>query len=184
MSKLEENTLSLRDVLLAVRNLPSTSYEGEIDNELSSTSENPVMNKVIYEALEGKEDEGTSTVVVSLHNADAAAHNDIRLLVQSLTERLNAIANSTDVDLDDFKEIVDYIKDNRELIDGITSKKVNVADIINNLTTDVANKPLSAAQGVALKALIDAINNKGYQTESQVNALINDALGVIENGTY
>ena len=184
MSKLEENTLSLRDVLLAVRNLPSASYEGEIDSKLSSTSENPVMNKVIYEALEGKEDEGTSTVIVGFHNADKAAHNDIRLLVQSLTERLNAIANSTDIDLDDFKEIVDYIKDNRELIDGITSKKVNVADIINNLTTDVANKPLSAAQGVALKALIDAINNKGYQTESQVNALINKALGVIENGTY
>jgi DNA-directed RNA polymerase specialized sigma54-like protein len=184
MSKLEENTLSLRDVLLAVRNLPSASYEGTIDNELSSTSENPVMNKVIYEALERKEDEGTSTVVVGFHNADAAAHNDIRLLVQGLTERLNAIANSTDTDLDDFKEIVEYIQDNRELIDGIASKKVNVADIVNNLTTDVVNKPLSAAQGVALKALIDAINNKGYQTESQVNALINNALGVIENGTY
>lgn len=26
--------------------------------------------------------------------------------------------------------------------------------------------------------------NKGYQTEAQVNALINTALGVIENGTY
>lgn len=28
------------------------------------------------------------------------------------------------------------------------------------------------------------IDNKGYQTEAQVNALINTALGVIENGTY
>lgn len=35
--------------------------------------------------------------------------------------------------------------------------KVSVADIVDNLTTNVANKPLSAAQGVALKALIDAI---------------------------
>ena len=49
-----------------------------------------------------------------------------------------------------------------------------MADIINNLTTNVSNKPLSAAQGVALKALIDAItvptklsqltNDKGYIT--------------------
>lgn len=52
-------------------------------------------------------------------------------------------------------EIVAYIKSNKELIDGITTSKVNVSDIIDNLTTNVANKPLSAAQGVALKALID-----------------------------
>ena len=29
-----------------------------------------------------------------------------------------------------------------------------------------------------------AVEAKGYQTESQVNTLINTALGVIENGTY
>lgn len=28
------------------------------------------------------------------------------------------------------------------------------------------------------------LNSRGYQTEAQVNALINSALGVIENGTY
>lgn len=40
---------------------------------------------------------------------------------------------------------------------GALGGKVSVADIINNLTTNASNKPLSAAQGVALKALIDAI---------------------------
>ena len=35
--------------------------------------------------------------------------------------------------------------------------KVSVAYIVDDLTTNVSNKPLSAAQGVALKALIDAI---------------------------
>jgi chromosome segregation ATPase len=40
-------------------------------------------------------------------------------------------------------------------IKEITTSKVNVSDIINNLTSNVTNKPLSAAQGVALKALID-----------------------------
>jgi hypothetical protein len=29
-----------------------------------------------------------------------------------------------------------------------------------------------------------AVEEKGYQTEDQVNTLINNALGVIENGTY
>lgn len=55
----------------------------------------------------------------------------------------------------------DAHNDIRELISGLTQRlnaKVNVSDIIDNLTTNVANKPLSAAQGVALKALIDEMN--------------------------
>lgn len=85
-------------------------------------------------------------------------------------------------------EIVAYIKSNKTLIEEVTTNKVNVADIIDNLTTNVANKPLSAAQGVALKALIDAItiptktsdleNDSGYitsipgeyVTETELNA--------------
>ena len=54
-------------------------------------------------------------------------------------------------------EIVAYIKSNKSLIDSITTGKVNVSDIVDNLTTNVSGKPLSAAQGVKLKALIDAI---------------------------
>ena len=54
-------------------------------------------------------------------------------------------------------EVVAYIKENRELLESVTTNKVNVADIIDNLTTSVSNKPLSAKQGVQLKSLIDAI---------------------------
>ena len=72
-------------------------------------------------------------------------------------------------------EVVAYIKSNSALIEAITISKVNVNDIVDNLDTNVSNRPLSAAQGVALKALIDAIavptkvseltNDKGYLTE-------------------
>lgn len=94
---------------------------------------------------------------VSRHNVSDAAHSDIRLLIQGLTDRLNALADSDDTTLDQLSEIVAYIKSNRDMISSITTDKVSVADIIDNLTTNVTNKPLSAAQGVALKALIDAI---------------------------
>lgn len=94
---------------------------------------------------------------VSQHNVSDAAHSDIRLLIQGLSERLSALADSDDTTLDQLSEIVAYIKSNRDLISAITTSKVNVADIVDNLTTSVVNKPLSAAQGVALKALIDAI---------------------------
>lgn len=94
---------------------------------------------------------------LSGHNVATDSHNDIRLLIEGLTARLNAIADSDDDTLDQMSEIVAYIKANKALIESITTSKVNVSDIVNNLTTNVSDKPLSAAQGVALKALIDAI---------------------------
>ncbi len=91
------------------------------------------------------------------HNVNEEAHNDIRLLVTELTARINALLDSDDTTLDQMSEIVAYIKANKSLIDSITTSKVNVSDIIDNLTTSVSNKPLSAKQGVMLKSLIDAI---------------------------
>lgn len=123
------------------------------------------------------ETSGTASAKVSEHNTSESAHNDIRSLIDGLTTRLNALANSDDTTLDQMAEVVAYIKNNKTLIDGITTSKVNVSDIIDNLTTSVSNKPLSAKQGVALKALIDAIivptktsqltNDSGFLTEHQ-----------------
>ena len=133
---------------------------------------------------------------VATHNTNTEAHNDIRIELKALADRINAVLDSDDTTLDELSEIVAYIKSNKALIDGVTTSKVNVSDIINNLTSNVTNKPLSASQGVALKALIDAItvptkvselendskfltsipseyvtetelNNKGYLTEHQ-----------------
>lgn len=92
---------------------------------------------------------------ISTHNTNINAHNDIRDLISGLTTRLNALADSDDTTLDQMSEVVSYIKSNRTLIEEITTNKVNVSDIINNLTSNITNKPLSAAQGVALKSLID-----------------------------
>ena len=103
------------------------------------------------------------------HNTDDDAHNDIRLLISGLTEKLNTLANSDDITLDQMSEVVAYIKANRNLIEQITTVKVSVSDIIDNLSTNVANKPLSAAQGVALKALID-----GITVPTKVSQLEND----------
>lgn len=94
---------------------------------------------------------------INTHNTNTSAHNDIRNLISGLTTRLNTLADSDDATLDQMSEIVAYIKSNKTLIEEVTTNKVNVSDIIDNLTTNVSNKPLSAAQGVALKALIDTI---------------------------
>lgn len=105
----------------------------------------------------GADPAGTAASKVSAHNADEDAHPAIRQLIIDLSGRLSALADSDDTTLDQLSEIVAYIKSNKSLIDSITTGKVSTADIVNNLTSTATNKPLSAAQGKALKALIDAI---------------------------
>lgn len=104
------------------------------------------------------------------HNTSNAAHNDIRLELKALANRINAALDSDDETLDQFSEMIGAINDNKTIIQQITTNKVNVADIINNLATNVTNKPLSAAQGVALKGLIDDI-----VVPTKVSQLTNDA---------
>lgn len=114
---------------------------------------------------------------ISKHNVATDAHNDLRIFISELTERVNALADSDDTTLDQMSEIVAYIKNNRELVEQVTTEKVSVTDIIDNLTTNLSNKVLSASMGVELKKLIDAIviptkvsafeNDKGYLTEHQ-----------------
>lgn len=129
-------------------------------------------NKPSYSASEvGADASGTATSEVSTHNTNTSAHNDLRLELKGLSDRLNALADSDDTTLDQMSEIVKYIKNNKSLIENVTTTKVNVTDIIDNLTTNVSNKPLSAAQGVALKSLIDAITvpTSLYQLSEDTN---------------
>ena len=126
----------------------------------------------------GADASGTAATAVSNHNVATDAHNDIRDLITGLTTRLNTLADSDDTTLDQLSEIVAYIKSNKTLIENVTTNKVNVSDIVDNLTTNVANKPLSAAQGVALKALIDAItvpSKLSDLTEDSTHRTVTDA---------
>lgn len=112
------------------------AYKTKVDNALNDSD---VTNKI------------------ATHNTATDSHNDIRDLIVGLTTRLNTLANSDDTTLDQMSEIVAYIKDNRELIESITTGKISVSDIVDNLTTNVSTKPLSASQGVVLKGLIDSL---------------------------
>lgn len=147
---------------IAVKN-GSKGSQGEKGSDATVTTEN--IKKALgytpanetHNHMGTYEPYGEASIQVVKHNIATDSHNDIRLLIGGLTTRLNALANSTDEDLDQMAEIVAYIKSNKSLIDSITTSKVNVSDIIDNLTTSVSNKPLSAKQGTVLKSLIDAI---------------------------
>ena len=105
----------------------------------------------------GADAAGTASGAVAAHNVSGAAHADLRALIEGPPNRPTARADSDDTTLDQLSEIVAYIKSNKALIDAVTTGKVSTSDIVDNLTTNASGKVLSAAQGVALKGLIDAI---------------------------
>ena len=133
---------------------PKGNYLTEVPAGYAKTEDVPKKPEDI-----GAEPAGTAAESVSQHNTAEGSHNDIRQELKSLSDRLAAFFDTDDKTLDELSEIVAYITNNKTLIDSITTSKVNVTDIVNNLTTNVANKPLSAAQGVVLKGLIDTVTN-------------------------
>lgn len=123
----------------------------------------------------GADTKGTASSVVGSHNASDTAHSDIRLLVKALSDKWNAFFDSDDTTMDQATELILAIKANAGTIEQLTSGKVNITDIVNNLVTNVANKPLSAAQGVALKGLIDGlsgtVNGKPDLSDAEIDTL-------------
>jgi len=151
-------SIFFKDLIAKINSLIDNSNElgGKVEFlEEIDTSKFEYLDKL--EEVDSKASKTELSNAVTTHNTSETAHNDIRLLIQGLTTRLNALADSDDVTLDQMSEVVAYIKANKSLIESITTDKVNVSDIINNLETNATNKPLSAAQGVALKQLVDAI---------------------------
>lgn len=141
------------------RLIPAWALEEEPPEERDPSVYNwaKAATKPSYTAKEvGADPAGMAEGLLSVHNVSGDAHNDIRMLVEAHREEVNALLAVDDSTLNELSEIVAYIKNNKSLIDSITDSKVSKTDIVNNLTTNVTNKPLSAAQGVAIKSLIDA----------------------------
>lgn len=125
---------------------------------------------------------------LSAHNTSDSAHNDIRALISALTERLDQLGTSNESELvEQLTEVRELIETNRTDLEELLNAKVNISDIVDNLTSTDTSQPLSANQGKELKGLIDAlqeaVNNKVntdhthddlYYTEAEVDTLIAD----------
>lgn len=116
----------------------------------------------------GKATTQNITDAVTLIKGSVPEAGDNLSKLYTLIEGINTLLESDDLTLDQVQEIVDYIKDNRELIEQVTTGKVSTSDIIDNLTTNDSTKVLSAKQGKALKDLIDAIEVGGGSGEGIV----------------
>lgn len=115
----------------------------------------------------------STTVVdnkISTHNTSTSAHNDIRALITDLSTKLNNFLDVDDTTTDQLSEVITLINNNKGTLESLTTSKVNVSDIVDNLTTSNASKVLSAKQGVAIKTLIDdlqaAVDEKANSTHT------------------
>ena len=146
---------------VAGKGLSTHDYDNAAKAKVDAIPEDPKYTDTVYDDAEVKQGlnqlKDDLSAAVSQHNTDTTAHNDLRLALQGLSDRINAALDSDDTTLDQMSEVVAYIKSNKTLIDTITTSKVSVADIVNDLATNVTDKPLSAAQGVVLKRLIDEL---------------------------
>lgn len=101
------------------------------------------------------------------HTTNPEAHQDIRILVQELLDQVNHFLDVDDTTRDQLSELLVLIDENIENIENLVAGYVKYTDIINNLTTNLDNKALSAAQGVELKRLIEEVRS---QIATAINA--------------
>ena len=150
----------------------------------------PDVDKVLIYNLDGAEISATYAIDTNKgfenHNNDNTAHADIRTLISELTTRLNTVANSDDVTLDQMKELVDYIKSNRSLIDAITTSKAPTSHASTGTTygagsgtnyghvklSDATNSNSGASGGVAATpAAVKNAYDLAYGANAAVGAL-------------
>lgn len=174
-NKLDSNHFVLTEDKGMAGGVPELAYDGKIP--LNQLHDATLTSKGITKLTDSVTSTSTTTAATAksvktaydkavsasgdlqAHNSSSAAHDDIRTLITELTSRLNALADSDDTTLDQLSEIVAYIKNNKSLIDNITTSKVNVADITDSLISASADKPLSAKQGKVLNELISALTD-------------------------
>lgn len=69
---------------------------------------------------------------IGAHNVDPNAHPDIRTVLNTLTTRLNTLADSDDASLDQLSEIVAFVKENRTMIEGLTNSEIGLTPNTKN----------------------------------------------------
>lgn len=110
---------------------------------------------------------------ISAHNIATDTHNDIRLLISSLSTQVNEFLDVTDDKRDQLSEVLQLIDNNKGTLDSLTTNKINKSDIVDDLVTSSSDKVLSAKQGAALKESLDTLSNAAA-TKTELSAHIDN----------
>lgn len=162
----------------ATINLDSGS-DIDIDSKISSTSTNPVQNKVIYTELTKKQNTLVSgTSIKTVNGQTLLGSGNIK------------IETGTDGQLPTGGTAGQYlVKNSSTNYDAKwstldTSSFLTKSNIVNNLTSTSATNALSANQGRVLKSLVDTkTSNVGTITGIKMNGSSKGTSGVVDLGT-
>lgn len=148
------------------KNIADT-YETKANAASNVTSLQTYAETKANAALDSAKSDATSKV--SAHNIATDAHNDIRLSISDLSTQVNHFLNVDNDKRDQLSEVLQLIDDNKGTLDSLTSSKVNKTDIVDDLITSSSDKVLSAKQGAALKASLDALS-EAVATKTELKA--------------
>lgn len=161
-----------------------TNLQSSLDAKVPTTrtiNKKPLSADVTLSASDvGAATTANVTSEVSTHNTSTSAHNDIRNLITALTTKVNNFLDVDDTTTDQLSEVLALIDANKGTLESLTTAKINVSDIVNNLTTNSTGKVLSATQGVAIKALIDTLDQE-LDTHTHTKSEITDFPTALKN---
>lgn len=131
----------------------------------------PIKKIFLNNVLQEPDAEGNLNLVVA---ADTTAIEQDVAILQNHIAALQALINGDDVNLDSVKEISDYIKANKALIDSVTTDKVSTSAIHNALDQVAAGKILDARQGKVLKDQVGILSQLQTTAKTSLVAAINE----------
>ena len=147
-----------QDNLLATKE----SLNSEISR--ATAKENAIIQDLDSEIsrAQSSENEIISSLMDEINRAitsETVLNENLSALITELTTRLNTLADSDDTTLDQLSEIVAYIKNNKDLIDGITTAKVDKVSgkglSANDYTTAEKDKLSGIASGAEVNVQAD-----------------------------
>lgn len=114
------------------REYKDSLIETSVNNEISARKEADVSLTDLVVTEKNERQSAVNNLQTAINTEASTRGSEISQLtskLNALTTRLNTLADSDDTTLDQMSEIVAYIKNNKSLIDGITTDKVSTADI-------------------------------------------------------
>ena len=117
------------------------SYVNRIKAYVSVGENEELTSKIYIDSMNMNLREDLITYIGNIQSDLNSKDVELQENIDEVSDRLNTVANSDDVSLDQLAEIVAYIKSNKDLIDGITTSKVSQTDF------DALEDRVSTAEG-------------------------------------